>query len=81
MADNAADRLSVYPNPTTDRVSVTSDDTVELYEIYNITGALVRRQTIGNDTFDIDVRDLPAGAYLLKVCTNKAVQTKRFVKE
>ena len=81
VADNTADRLSVYPNPTTDRVSVTSDDTVEQYEIYNITGALVRRQTIGHDTFDIDVRDLPAGAYLLKVCTSNAVQTKRFVKE
>ena len=52
-----------------------------LYEIFNMTGAMLRRQDVGTTTFDINVRELPTGTYLIKLTSEGMVQTKRFVKE
>ncbi len=72
--------VTVFPNPAANRLTVTSDSRVDSYEVYSITGAMVRRQEAGSTSFDIDVRDLPVGTYLLKLNAEGQVQTKRFVK-
>ena len=79
VAENNA-MVTVYPNPAANRLTVNSDSRVESYEVYSITGAMVRRQEAGSTTFDIDVRDLPVGTYLLKLNSEGQVQTQRFVK-
>ena len=73
--------LSVYPNPAADLVTISSDNIVEDYEIYSITGAMVRRNKANDSTIVIDVRDLPTGTYLIKLRTSDTVQTQRFVKQ
>ena len=80
MAENNA-TLSVYPNPATDRVTVSNESRVEDYEIYSITGAMLRSQKAGSNAFDVDVRDLPAGTYLIRLRTTDAIQSHRFVKK
>ena len=77
----AVSSCSVYPNPTTEVMTVESSQTVDTYEIYSITGAMVLRRNTGCKTFDVDVRELPAGAYLLKMNTEGTVVTRRFVKK
>jgi hypothetical protein len=42
---------------------------------------MVRRQEAGSTNFDIDVRDLPVGTYLLKLNSEGQVQAQRFVKK
>ena len=42
---------------------------------------MLRRQEMGTTTFDIDLREMPAGTYLIKLTSEGIVQTKRFVKE
>lgn len=79
VAENNA-MVTVYPNPAANRLTVTSDSRVESYEVYSITGAMVRRQEAGSTTFDIDVRNLPVGTYLLKLNSEGQVKTQRFVK-
>ena len=81
VADNSGSiSLSVYPNPAADHVSVKSGTRVDSYEVYSITGAMVRHQQAGSTTFDIDVHELPAGTYLIKLNGEGMVQTQRFVK-
>ena len=72
---------SVYPNPATDFVTVNCESYVEGYEVYNIVGTMVRKQNAKGNNFNIDVRDLPAGTYLIKLCTNETVKPIRFVKK
>ena len=81
VAENESERVAVYPNPAISRVSVLCDDAVEQYEIYDMTGALLRRQEAGNNRFDIDVQELPAGVYLLSLRTKDVVLTRRLVKK
>lgn len=79
--ENYASTFTIYPNPATNRVSVTCNDTVEHYELYSIIGTLVRRQNVGTKSFSIDVHDLPAGAYLINLHTKNTVQAQRFLKK
>ncbi len=77
----SAPALSLYPNPAADRVHVESEEAVQRCDLYDMTGALVRRVTVDAKTFDLDVADLPAGAYLINIYTEHSRHAKHFVKE
>ncbi len=79
LADNTNLKLSVHPNPTSDQVNVESAENVESYEIYNITGALIRRQTANAKSFSIDLTNLPKGTYLLRLNQANESKTQRIV--
>jgi hypothetical protein len=81
VSDDTAAMLSVYPNPASDRLQVESTTSIESYEVYSITGALLRHGTVGNNSFTLDLEALPTGTYLLKMTSEGIVQTKRFVKQ
>jgi hypothetical protein len=81
VTDLLTPSLSIFPNPTTSHIAVESENNIERYEIYSISGALLRLHEAGASAFDIDVSDLPAGTYMIKLTSNGMVQTKRFVKE
>ena len=71
----------VYPNPASNRLMVSSDEQVETYEVYSITGALVHRNNAGRKAFEIDLSELPSGSYLLKLTTGNGVKAQRFIKQ
>lgn len=81
VADNTGVTLSVYPNPANDRVQVKSKLKVDSYELYDMTGALIRRREVNATSFEIDLHDLSAGAYLLKTRSESMTQTQRLVKQ
>ena len=80
VAESNVKRIAAYPNPATDYISVVSDEAIEQYEIYDMTGALVCRQRVGNNRLNINVQTMPAGTYLLMLHANGSVMTKCFVK-
>ncbi len=81
VTENSASRISVYPNPTPDMVRVENEQSIDSYEVYNMAGALVLRNNVKAKNFGLDLRELPAGTYLLKMNANGKVQTQRVVKE
>lgn len=81
-----ADSWIVYPNPAADKISIESIDvTAEMksIDIYDITGK--RLKSINYETFyqtqSIDIADLPSGMYVLNIQTDKAIITKKFMKQ
>lgn len=81
VAEANINTVSIHPNPTTDRVLVESEHVVDSYELYDITGALLLRREVGSTNFDVDVRNLAAGTYVIKMNAESFVQTKRIVKK
>ena len=75
-ADDANDNISIYPNPATDYVQVSSTD-VERIEVYSLTGQLVATCT-GCNT--IDVSSLVAGNYIVRVHTPQGIETENLMK-
>lgn len=78
--------LDLYPNPTVDAITITSDKLVETatVAIYNVQGMLVASQKIDNNisTTTINVNNLPAGNYVAAVFNKGAVTaTATFVKK
>ena len=78
-------KASVYPNPATDNVQVTLDSSAEgmwNVKVYNMLGALVYASSdlSHNQTYlTLDLDEMPAGVYLLRVEQNDFVSTQQLV--
>ena len=81
VVENYADVMTIYPNPAKDRVFVTSDVTVNEYRVYNVTGTEIMNNVVNNTTFEVNVDNLPAGVYYIRIYSEGLIQTKKFVKE
>ncbi|AUP80939.1 BspA family leucine-rich repeat surface protein [Flavivirga eckloniae] len=72
-----SNEISVYPNPTNNKLFVTSKQPIDHITIYSIHGALIGE--VNNDVIDVSL--LANGMYLLKIKTNTGTTTKRFIKK
>ncbi|MDA3893020.1 MAG: T9SS type A sorting domain-containing protein [Salinivirgaceae bacterium] len=79
IGKEAAQRVSLYPNPTKDVVSFDVKN-VESVEVYNITGKLI--QSVNANVSSIDVSELVGGVYFIKIEDAQGkVFTNRVIKE
>jgi pectate lyase len=73
-------KLTLYPNPVSNNLYLsTSNQKIENVMIYSITGALVKN--ISNNIESIDVSNLNAGSYLVKVTTDQGSFTQKIIKK
>lgn len=75
-------KISVYPNPATNFISVDNADNVKQINVFNLVGRKLK--TINNVVKDerYDVSDLQNGMYLVQIIdhSNKIVTTQRISK-
>jgi hypothetical protein len=77
LVDQSA--VTLYPNPTADKLYIQTTETIKRIEIYNAQGQVVK--IIQNNVREISVNDLKAGIYTLRITTDKGFASQRFVKE
>jgi hypothetical protein len=80
--DFFASKISVYPNPATNNITIKSVDQsqIDSVELYNILGSKVLSTTsLVNDS--LNVSEMASGVYLLKVNVGAQSATKRIVIE
>lgn len=80
VGENASASCNVYPNPVVNLLKVDSDTQVNHYELYNMAGAMIQNKQVDAKAFNIDVRNLPAGTYLLQMTSEGMTLTRRFIK-
>ena len=67
----AATNISVYPNPTKDRVTVElPENTVGTLALFDLNGKIVRNQSVNGNITTIDTASLSAGTYILRLVQN-----------
>lgn len=77
----------LYPNPTNDgkiniQIKKIKDfQVVESIKIYDINGTLVKSYGLSPTKFQIDLKDLENGTYVIKIKTNKKEVSKKIVLE
>ncbi len=75
------ERVSVFPNPASEKIAVSGDlglGGIASYSIMNLAGQELLNGTMASDKDrTVHVRHLPAGMYLLKVTTDKELAVKR----
>lgn len=67
--------VSVYPNPTQDKLYIETEYEVRDIQIYDLTGRFIKRI---ENTFEVDMSTFHKGVYLLKISTtnNHIIETK-----
>ena len=71
--DSSNNNLSVFPNPTTDYITLKNIAPNSTIQILSLSGSVVKEVSTDNR---IDVRDLSAGVYMIKV----GEKVQKFVK-
>jgi Secretion system C-terminal sorting domain len=75
-------KISIYPNPATNFISINKDENVRDIAIFNLVGRKLKTfQNVEKDEH-YDVSDLPVGMYLIQVIDDKKkiVTTQRISK-
>ena len=79
--DNVLLNVSIYPNPTSNRLYISSQSTIKNTVVYNMLGKQVMSLNINKNNETIDVSDLSKGVYLIKYTIDKTVGTVKFIKK
>lgn len=74
-------QLSLYPNPTNEKLNIEAGETISKIVIYDLTGKQVVEQSIQANVTTISVDQLTKGIYTLQVFGAQKSNTLRFVKE
>jgi hypothetical protein len=79
----ATDNIKVYPNPVNDRLYIEVETEVEEVVVYDVYGRVqnLRNSETQKLRNSIDLSDLKAGIYFVKINTNEGNIVKRFIKQ
>jgi hypothetical protein len=73
--------FSVYPNPASDRLYISTNLTSAKLEIFNIAGSkMVEKSFIPNGE-PVDISHFESGIYLIRLSNGNMVQTRKFIKK
>jgi alpha-tubulin suppressor-like RCC1 family protein len=70
--------LLIYPNPTSDQLTITSSNITNV-KIIDISGQVLK--TITTNLNNIDVSDLITGIYFIQLITKEGIIIKKFIKQ
>jgi len=76
------DQNLVFPNPSKGRLGIRISENWEApyrLSIYNMSGQLMRKETLDSRARHLDLTDLPAGVYVLELRSGDQREIKRFV--
>ena len=71
----------VYPNPTTDFVIVSGNQTVESVKVFSILGQVISDTIYNNSEVQLDLSGLPAAVYFVEVHSGNASQIYRIIRK
>lgn len=77
---NTSKKVNIYPNPAIKELTIDNGQlNIKNIEILDITGKTIK--IITTDLYKVNVANLPAGIYFIKVVTDGGTITKKFIKQ
>lgn len=74
-------KACVYPNPVDDLMTIHSDEDMQLVSVYNILGVKVKEVAVNQKETVIDLKQLPAGAYMVEIVAGEKKSMKTIIKK
>jgi hypothetical protein len=74
------DDFKIYPNPVSNRVSVSAAESIDNMRIYDLSGRLVKQASPRKAAFSVDVSGLSKGVYLVKLNAGDREATTKMIK-
>ncbi len=73
--------VSLYPNPTADRVTISAQGMMESVSMYDVYGKLISTMKVNDTNAIVDLSSYASGVYFARITTENGVVTKRIVKK
>lgn len=77
--ENMKNKIALFPNPTSDYLTIDTAEIIENITLLDVNGRIIN--SIYLESKKIDVSNLQSGIYFMKVKTNSAIETMKFIKE
>ncbi|MBD8082534.1 T9SS type A sorting domain-containing protein [Chryseobacterium caseinilyticum] len=72
----------VYPNPTAGTVHISAENEIEFIEIYSLNGQLLKTQKANREKkVSVDISELTANTYLVKIKTTTGEKTVKIIRK
>lgn len=76
-----AQNFKYFPNPVVDVLNINYTKNITSAEVYNIVGQKVISKAVNQDKLQVDMSQLPAGSYTVRVGTNEGIKTLKIIKQ
>jgi len=73
--------VKMYPNPASDIVTITAVNPIDSVSIYSVLGQEIKQLLFNTNAVSVDIADLQAGMYVVKVTSSGVTATSRLVKK
>ena len=81
VTDFNTEEIHLYPNPSSDRITINSTNLPDYYTIYNALGQIVKQSIISFDNDRIiNIKALSKGLYFIELKKENVSQTLRFIR-
>lgn len=70
----------IFPNPSTDIVTIKAIDKIETLNVYAEDGKLIFNRNINSDTYSLTISSFKTGIYFVEIFTSKGREVKRINK-
>ena len=77
-ADNS---IMVSPNPTSSKININSNNTIQSVQVYDVEGRLLETQLINDLKTTINLSEKTTGIYFLKITSDKGSKVEKISKE
>jgi minor extracellular serine protease Vpr len=74
-----SNNTKIYPNPVQSVMNIEADYVVNSYQLYEVSGRIIRNENEFQQKFSVDVSDLPLGVYLIKLNGEKVSEIQKIV--
>ncbi|TXI88284.1 MAG: T9SS type A sorting domain-containing protein [Crocinitomicaceae bacterium] len=72
--------LIIFPNPTENKLSVSSNEIIDVIQIKDLSGKRIHQIAVGQTETKLNLENLSQGVYLIEVGTKRGVRTERIIK-
>jgi hypothetical protein len=81
LAEEVIDGFAMHPNPVEDVLTVNADNTITTISVYNLIGQEVLTALPNTTETQVDMSNLPAGTYIVKVQAGSQLGSYNLIKE
>jgi len=81
VAKNDPMHLQIYPNPSQGWIHISSPETIEKIQVFNVTGQEITRNEVNNKIYDFSIYHSPSGMYIIRITTGHHQYSRRVLLE